>query len=50
MSLTADPGVGSSILAQSHTFMKIDNEIISMAIFFQEGLLSVKSESMCMKY
>ena len=31
-SLTADPGVGSSILARSHTFVEIDHEIISMVI------------------
>ena len=31
-SLTADPGVASSILAQSHTFMEIDHEIISTVI------------------
>ena len=31
--LTADPGVASSILAQSHTFVEIDYEIISMVIF-----------------
>ena len=30
--LTADPGVESSILAQSHTFLEIDHEIISTAI------------------
>ena len=30
--LTADPGVVSSIQAQSHTFVKIDHEIISMGI------------------
>ena len=30
--LTADPGVASSILAQSHTFVEIDNEIISRVI------------------
>ena len=30
--LTADPGVASSIPAQSHTFVEIDHEIISMAI------------------
>ena len=29
-SLTADPGVASSIPARSHTFLEIDNEIISM--------------------
>ena len=29
-SLTADPGVVSSIPARSHTFMEIDHEIISM--------------------
>ena len=32
MCLTADPGITSSILAQSHTFVEIDHEIISMAI------------------
>ena len=32
MCLTADPGVASSILAQSHTFVEIDHEIISTAI------------------
>ena len=31
--LTADPGVGSSILAQSHTFVEIDHEIIFTVIF-----------------
>ena len=30
--LTADPGVGSSIPARSHTFMEIDHEIISTVI------------------
>ena len=30
--LTADPGVASSILARSHTFMAIDHEIISTVI------------------
>ena len=30
--LTADPGVTSLIPARSHTFMEIDNEIISTAI------------------
>ena len=30
--LTADPGVTSSILARSHTFMKIHHEIISTVI------------------
>ena len=29
--LTADPGVASSIQAQSHSFMEIDHEIISTA-------------------
>ena len=32
-SLTADPGVASSIPARSHTFMEIDHEIISTVIF-----------------
>ena len=31
-SLTADPGVASSILAWSHTFVEIDYEIISRVI------------------
>ena len=31
-SLTADPGVASSILAWSRTFVQIDHEIISMVI------------------
>ena len=30
--LTADPGVASSILVRSHTFVEIDHEIISTAI------------------
>ena len=30
--LTADPGVASSIPARTHTFVKIDHEIISTAI------------------
>ena len=30
--LTADPGVGSSIPAWSHTFVEIDHEIISTVI------------------
>ena len=48
-SLTADPGVASSIPARSHTFMEIDHEIISMFILI-EGLLSVTSKSICTKY
>ena len=32
VSLTADPGVASSIPARSHTFMEIDHEIISTII------------------
>ena len=31
--LTADPGVASSIPARSHTFVKIDHEIISTVVF-----------------
>ena len=54
--LTADPGVASSILARSHTFLEIDHEIISTVILllyadsFKMGLLSVTRESMCTKY
>ena len=32
--LTADPGVASSVPAQSHTFVEIDHEIISTVILF----------------
>ena len=32
--LTANPGVASSILARSHTFVAIDHEKISTAILF----------------
>ena len=32
MSLTADPGIASSIPAWTHTFVEIDHEIISTAI------------------
>ena len=32
VSLTADPGVASLILARSHTFMEIDHEIFSTVI------------------
>ena len=32
MCLTTDPGVVSSILVRSHTFVEIDHEIISTAI------------------
>ena len=32
MSLTADPGVESSIQARSHTFLEINHEIISTVI------------------
>ena len=54
-SLTADPGVASSIPARYHTFVEIDHEIISTAfsslpLIIQEGLLSVTSESMCTNY
>ena len=31
-SVTADPGVASSILARSHTFVETDHEIISTVI------------------
>ena len=38
---TADPGVMSSILALSHTFMEIDREIISTVVLL---LLIMKLE------
>ena len=34
VSLIADPGVVSSIPAQSHTFVEIDHEIITTVILF----------------
>ena len=41
MRSTADPGIGSSITAQSHTFVEIDHETISSIILLlpliQEG-------------
>ena len=50
--LTANPGVPSSILIGSYTFVEIDRELISVIILLlsliQEGLLSVTS--MCTKY
>ena len=55
-SLTADPGVASLIPFQSHTFVEIDHEIISMAILppsaesVKKGCLSVTSKSICTKY
>ena len=33
MSMTADPGVASSIPARSHPYFEIDHEITSAAIF-----------------
>ena len=46
--------VASQILARSHTLGEIDHEIMSKVIpllpLIQEGLFSVTSESMCMKY
>ena len=42
-SLTADPGVASSILARSHTFVEIDHEIISMVIILPSAESFMKS-------
>ena len=36
-SLTADPGVASSIPARSHTFVEIDYEIISTVILLHSA-------------
>ena len=50
---SAGAGVESYIPARSHSFVDIDYEIISKVILLlpliQEGMLSVTSESMCMK-
>ena len=48
-SLTADPGVVSSIPALSHTFMEIDREIISMIILrsaesFKKGCCQLQAK------
>ena len=37
-SLTADPGVASSIPARSHTFVEIDREIISTVILLPSAV------------
>ena len=54
VSQTADPGITRSIPARSYALVEIDHEIISLVILLlqliQEGLLSVRSESMCTKY
>ena len=41
-SLTADPGVASSIRAWSHTFVEIDHEMISTAILLPSAESSKK--------
>ena len=41
-SLTADPGVASLILSQSHTFVEIDYEIISTVILLPSTETSKK--------
>ena len=41
-SLTADPGVASSILARSHTFVEINHEIISTVILLPSAELFKK--------
>ena len=49
---TADPGVKNLIPARTHTFVKIDCEIIS-AVFLPLPLIqevTVTSENMCTKY
>ena len=49
-SLTADPGVASSIPAWSHTFVEIDHEIISAVIrlssaeSFKKGCCQLQAE------
>ena len=49
--LTADPGVGSSIPAPSHTFVEINHEIISMVILlpstesFKKGCCQLQAKA-----
>ena len=51
VSLTADPGVASSIPARSHTFVEIDHEIISTvillpsAISFKKGCCQLQAKA-----
>ena len=48
--LTTDPGVVSSTLARSHTFVEIDHEIISMVILhpsaesFKKGCCQIQAK------
>ena len=50
-SLTADPGVASSIPARSHTFVEIDHEIVSMIILlpspksFKKGCCQLQAKA-----
>ena len=49
-SLTADPGVTSSIPAQSHTFVEIDHEIISTILLpsaesFKKGFCQLQAKA-----
>ena len=46
-SLTADPGVASSIPALSHTFMEIDHEIISTVILLPSAESLIDKKSCC---
>ena len=48
--LTANPGVGSSIPAQSHNFMEIDNEIISTVILLPSAESFKKSRGLVVSY
>ena len=43
MCLTADPGVGSEILARDHTFVEFDHKIMPMAsAYFRRVYVSYK--------
>ena len=48
--MTADPGAASLIPVQSHTFVEIDHEMISLAIFFQSAELRMVCVSYKRKY
>ena len=55
-SLTAYPGVASSIPARSHTFVEIDNEIISTVILlpsaesFKKGCCQLQAKVCARRY
>ena len=51
LSMAANPGVASSILARSHTLVEIDiRSFFCLPLIHSRRVLSVTSESMCTNY